>query len=63
MTPQEVLSCHQLTGITKFSHRGGCAYVEWPTCGCGWSDHPGRHPQHLLDALTEAGYTLAEVQS
>ena len=61
MSVQEILAKHQFSGITKFSHGGGNCYVVWPKCLCGWSDHPNRQGRHLLDALAEAGYSVAEV--
>lgn len=60
MRAVDILKRHKLAGITKFSHRGGSSYVEWPRCGCGWSDHPDRHPQHLLDVLAAAGISVTE---
>lgn len=54
----EVIAAHRQAGPTKFSHRGGSSYVEYPKCGCGKQMHPGSHAQHVLDALAAAGYEV-----
>lgn len=60
MNAAEVLAGHGLSGATKFSHRNGRAYVEYPKCGCGERMHVRSHPQHLLEVLGEAGFTVQE---
>lgn len=57
----EVIAAHRQAGPTKFSHRGGSSYVEYPRCGCGRQMHPREHAQHVLDALREAGWAVIAV--
>lgn len=58
MSAVDIIAAHQQLGITKFSHKNGQCYVEFPMCGCKERMHPRDHPQHVLDALTAAGYTI-----
>lgn len=60
--PTAVLARHQLTGPTRFSHHSGSSYVQWPKCGCGQQIPPWAHPQHLLDVLNEAGFTINQAR-
>lgn len=55
-TAAEVIAAHRQVGPTKFSHRGGSSYVEYPQCGCGERMHPSDHAQHVADALACAGF-------
>lgn len=60
MSAVEVIAAHQHLGATKFSHRNGQAWVEYPKCGCGERMHPGSHARHVAEALAAAGYDLAD---
>lgn len=55
-TAAEMTAAHRHVGTTKFSHRDGSSYVEYPKCGCGVRMDPQQHAQHLADALAEAGH-------
>lgn len=56
MSAAEVIAKHRQSGATKFSHRGGSSYVEYPRCGCGKQMHPREHARHVVDALVAAGF-------
>lgn len=62
----DVITRHRQSGPTKFSHRNGSLYVEYPMCGssttCGKRIHPNRHAQHVLEELAAAGFTVKEAE-
>lgn len=58
----EIIAAHRQSGVTRFSHRGGLSYVDYPSCGCGLRMHPQDHAKHVGEKLGEAGLLAAGEQ-